>query len=273
MNASENGINKTVRFSWRNVGSSSLSWLLFSRRCHVQLPVSLRLSVTNREWSHSLYANDWTAGVNDAQCQQNFQIRYKRVTSVPVSSTELDGFSSVQPFKGLEPQKNMKSRKCSRAIFDFALTQLPVPLLTSSSATSSFSLQSEMVRELDGHVLKCVKDQNGNHVVQKCIECVQPHALHFIIDAFKGQVGFALIAHTYNISSFNHRKPAEALADIHAQTHTHIHTHSEAWRQWAYCHCQSTKSVLSRHWVRFHGNRDPQPSGYSHLLSTSQMLH
>lgn len=46
-----------------------------------------------------------------------------------------------------------------------------------------------MVRELDGHVLKCVKDQNGNHVVQKCIECVQPHALHFIIDAFKGQVG------------------------------------------------------------------------------------
>lgn len=50
-------------------------------------------------------------------------------------------------------------------------------------------LQSEMVRELDGHVLKCVKDQNGNHVVQKCIECVQPQALQFIIDAFKGQVG------------------------------------------------------------------------------------
>lgn len=55
-------------------------------------------------------------------------------------------------------------------------------------------LQSEMVRELDGHVLKCVKDQNGNHVVQKCIECVQPHALHFIIDAFKGQVGLHMHA-------------------------------------------------------------------------------
>lgn len=51
-------------------------------------------------------------------------------------------------------------------------------------------VQSDMVRELDGHVLKCVKDQNGNHVVQKCIECVQPHALQFIIDAFKGQVCF-----------------------------------------------------------------------------------
>lgn len=45
-----------------------------------------------------------------------------------------------------------------------------------------------MVKELDGHVLKCVKDQNGNHVVQKCIECVQPQSLQFIIDAFKGQV-------------------------------------------------------------------------------------
>lgn len=55
---------------------------------------------------------------------------------------------------------------------------------------SLFPTQNEMVRELDGHVLKCVKDQNGNHVVQKCIECVQPHALQFIIDAFKGQVGF-----------------------------------------------------------------------------------
>ncbi|XP_077151696.1 pumilio homolog 1 isoform X14 [Ranitomeya variabilis] len=57
-------------------------------------------------------------------------------------------------------------------------------------------LPNEMVRELDGHVLKCVKDQNGNHVVQKCIECVQPQSLQFIIDAFKSQV-FALSTHPY----------------------------------------------------------------------------
>jgi len=53
--------------------------------------------------------------------------------------------------------------------------------------------QVEIVRELDGHVLKCVKDQNGNHVVQKCIECVDPHALQFIINAFQGQVSDFLI--------------------------------------------------------------------------------
>ncbi len=39
-----------------------------------------------------------------------------------------------------------------------------------------------------GNVLKCVKDQNGNHVVQKCIECVDPDKLQFIIDSFKTQV-------------------------------------------------------------------------------------
>ena len=50
--------------------------------------------------------------------------------------------------------------------------------------------QVEVVKELEGHILKCVKDQNGNHVVQKCIECVDPQYLQFIIDSFKGNVSF-----------------------------------------------------------------------------------
>lgn len=70
-----------------------------------------------------------------------------------------------------------------------------------------------MVRELDGHVLKCVKDQNGNHVVQKCIECVQPHALHFIIEAFKGQVGL-------------HKKIFPHSVTVARQLMADIHTHS-----------------------------------------------
>ena len=41
-------------------------------------------------------------------------------------------------------------------------------------------------------MLKCVKDQNGNHVVQKCIECVDPSSLQFIIGAFQAQVIFTL---------------------------------------------------------------------------------
>ena len=33
-------------------------------------------------------------------------------------------------------------------------------------------LQKQMATELDGYVMKCVRDQNGNHVIQKCIEYV-----------------------------------------------------------------------------------------------------
>ena len=48
--------------------------------------------------------------------------------------------------------------------------------------------QKLIISELEGNVLRCVKDQNGNHVVQKCIETVEPSCLQFIIDAFRGQV-------------------------------------------------------------------------------------
>ena len=54
------------------------------------------------------------------------------------------------------------------------------------------------MRELDGHVLKCVKDQNGNHVVQKCIECVDPSSLQFIIGAFQAQVTYGFMINIAN---------------------------------------------------------------------------
>ena len=38
-----------------------------------------------------------------------------------------------------------------------------------------------IVQELDGSILKCVKDQNGNHVIQKCIEMVEPSCLQVTI--------------------------------------------------------------------------------------------
>lgn len=56
--------------------------------------------------------------------------------------------------------------------------------------------QTQMVAELDGSVMKCVHDQNGNHVIQKCIECVPQDRIQFIISAFYGQV-LALSTHPY----------------------------------------------------------------------------
>lgn len=56
--------------------------------------------------------------------------------------------------------------------------------------------QAKLVKELSGNVMKCVKDQNGNHVIQKCIEKVPSHLIQFIIDSFMGQV-YALATHPY----------------------------------------------------------------------------
>lgn len=57
-------------------------------------------------------------------------------------------------------------------------------------------LQAKMVKELDGSVMKCVYDQNGNHVIQKCIECVPQENIQFIISAFLGQI-VTLSTHPY----------------------------------------------------------------------------
>ena len=56
--------------------------------------------------------------------------------------------------------------------------------------------QTKMVTELDGHILRCVRDQNGNHVIQKCIECVPEDAIQFIVSTFYDQV-VTLSTHPY----------------------------------------------------------------------------
>ena len=56
--------------------------------------------------------------------------------------------------------------------------------------------QASMVKELEHHVLRCVRDQNGNHVIQKAIERVPSEHVQFVINAFIGQVE-KLATHPY----------------------------------------------------------------------------
>ncbi|KEF61182.1 uncharacterized protein A1O9_02747 [Exophiala aquamarina CBS 119918] len=51
--------------------------------------------------------------------------------------------------------------------------------------------QASLVKELDGpnsQILKIVRDQNGNHVVQKAIERIPGEHIQFIVDAHRGQM-------------------------------------------------------------------------------------
>ena len=54
----------------------------------------------------------------------------------------------------------------------------------------------KMVEELDGHITRCVRDQNGNHVIQKCIECVPEEHIQFIVSTVFDQV-VTLSTHPY----------------------------------------------------------------------------
>lgn len=45
-----------------------------------------------------------------------------------------------------------------------------------------------MVAELDGALMRCVRDQNGNHVIQKVIECVPTDHIINLLDTFNGNL-------------------------------------------------------------------------------------
>lgn len=56
--------------------------------------------------------------------------------------------------------------------------------------------QAELTKELENDILKVIRDQNGNHVVQKIIELVPRQHLDFIMDAVRSHVT-TLATHMY----------------------------------------------------------------------------
>lgn len=53
-----------------------------------------------------------------------------------------------------------------------------------------------IVYELMDSVLDCIGDQNGNHVIQKCIECVPEDRIPFVIEPILSQI-CKLCTHQY----------------------------------------------------------------------------
>lgn len=71
-------------------------------------------------------------------------------------------------------------------------------------------MRAKMAAELDGSVMKCIHDQNGNHVIQKCIECIPQDGIQFIISSFLGQV-VTLSTHPYGCRVIQVRTPFQPL--------------------------------------------------------------
>jgi pumilio RNA-binding family len=53
-----------------------------------------------------------------------------------------------------------------------------------------------IVGELKNSVLRCISDQNGNHVIQKCIECVPEDHIPFVIEDILKKI-YPLCTHQY----------------------------------------------------------------------------
>lgn len=53
-----------------------------------------------------------------------------------------------------------------------------------------------IVGELKNSVLRCISDQNGNHVIQKCIECVPEDHIPFVIEDILQKI-YPLCTHQY----------------------------------------------------------------------------
>ncbi|XP_022716414.1 pumilio homolog 5 isoform X2 [Durio zibethinus] len=83
-----------------------------------------------------------------------------------------------------------------RVIQKFSYSDLLFERFSQALEVIELDQKTQLVQELDGHIMKCVHDQNGNHVIQKCIERVPTDRIGFIISAFRGQVA-TLSTHPY----------------------------------------------------------------------------
>lgn len=82
-----------------------------------------------------------------------------------------------------------------------------------------------MTKELESEILKVIRDQNGNHVVQKIIELVPRQYIDFILSAVRGQVS-ALASHAYGcrviqrlLEHGTEEDKAEIMNELHSSTH------------------------------------------------------
>jgi mRNA-binding protein PUF3 len=83
--------------------------------------------------------------------------------------------------------------------------------------------QAELTEELEA--LKVIRDQNGNHVIQKIIELVPRQHLDFIMDTIRGQVS-SLASHAYGcrviqrmLEHGTEEDKAEIMNELHSSTH------------------------------------------------------
>ncbi|KAI4983113.1 hypothetical protein ZWY2020_023605 [Hordeum vulgare] len=114
--------------------------------------------------------------------------------------TDVFGNYVIQKFfeYGTEPQKKQLANLLKGHVYTLSTQMYGCRVIQKALEVVGVEQQTQMALELDGNaiIMKCVRDQNGNHVIQKCIECIPQERIQFIISAFYGQV-VELSTHPY----------------------------------------------------------------------------
>ncbi|KAI4099754.1 MAG: hypothetical protein L6R37_005823 [Teloschistes peruensis] len=114
--------------------------------------------------------------------------------------TDVFGNYVIQKFfeHGNQTQKKILANQMKNHVLALSLQMYGCRVVQKALEHILTDQQASLIGELqkDKQVMRCVKDQNGNHVVQKAIERIPAEHIQFIVNAFTGQV-HELSKHAY----------------------------------------------------------------------------
>ncbi|KAL8688970.1 MAG: hypothetical protein Q9224_004756, partial [Gallowayella concinna] len=106
--------------------------------------------------------------------------------------TDVFGNYVIQKFfeHGNQSQKRTLANQMKNHVLTLSLQMYGCRVVQKALEHILDDQQASLIAELqkDKQVMRCVKDQNGNHVVQKAIERIPAKHIQFIVNAFTGQV-------------------------------------------------------------------------------------
>ncbi|KAI4167429.1 MAG: hypothetical protein LQ343_007224 [Gyalolechia ehrenbergii] len=114
--------------------------------------------------------------------------------------TDVFGNYVIQKFfeHGNQSQKKILANQMKGHVLALSLQMYGCRVVQKALEHILTDQQASLIGELqkDKQIMRCVKDQNGNHVVQKAIERIPAEHIQFIVNAFTGQV-HELSKHAY----------------------------------------------------------------------------
>ncbi|KAL8754714.1 MAG: hypothetical protein Q9184_005029 [Pyrenodesmia sp. 2 TL-2023] len=114
--------------------------------------------------------------------------------------TDVFGNYVIQKFfeHGNQSQKKILANQMKGHVLQLSLQMYGCRVVQKALEHILTDQQASLIGELqkDKQIMRCVKDQNGNHVVQKAIERIPAEHIQFIVNAFTGQV-HELSKHAY----------------------------------------------------------------------------